>query len=140
MNDERLIWEAYKSREVETMEFPMLSKPNGVSYRGKPDWKKFKVNGYYRDGDVLRYIYSQHKEFEDDHRVKRIYKLISIDPNKLEPSEWEIDDYKVEDLSKSNEPYPPIVINKNKSIVDGGHRLEAAKVRGDKEILVFLQQ
>lgn len=140
MNDEKLIWEAYENKDIENMIFPLIKKANGLSYQGKPDWKTFKINSYYQDGDVLRYIYSQHEDFEDDDRVDGIYHLIKIDPNRLEPSEWEIDDYKVEDLSKSNDQYPPIVVNKNKSVVDGGHRLEAAKVRGDNQILVFMQQ
>lgn len=140
MNEEELIWEAYQNKQIEKVEYPLITKPNGVTYKGNPDWNTFKINGYYQDGDVLRYILSQHRDFEDDDRVDGVYKLIKINPNHLESSEWEIDDSKVEDLSKSNKPYPPIVVNKKKSIVDGGHRLEASKNRGDQEIFVFLQQ
>ena len=55
------------------------------------------------------------------------------------PSEYYIDASQVEWLSRSDKPYPPIVINSWGWIIDGGHRLEAAKLRGDKTIKVLKQ-
>lgn len=104
------------------------------------DWNNFKIEKLYDEGFIQRYIFSQHHDFQDDFRINGNYKLISINPNNIEKSEWEIDNEQVLALSKSPNQYPPVVMNKDNDVVDGGHRLEAAKIRGDKEILVFLQQ
>jgi len=122
--------------EVEKIDYPMMNK-GGYSVRGEPDWKKFKLNGVYQDGDVLNYIHSQHDEFEDDDRVDGNFQLIAVDPNSIEDSEWSISDTKVQSLSQSDKQFPPIVIDDQGSIIDGGHRLAAAKLRRDKQILVF---
>jgi len=105
--------------------------------QGSPDWTKFKINGIYSDGDILRYIHSQQREFKDDDRVDGNFQLLLVNPNTIRESEWYISDDMVADLASSSKQFPPIVIDRQGSIIDGGHRLAAAKLRGDKNILVF---
>jgi len=122
----------------EEMDFPIIKKGGTVRF-GPPDWTRFRIGGVYDAGDVHHYILSQHREFEDDERVDGYFRLRKLDPKQIESSEWHIEDMWVDQLAKSKKPFPPIVINRYGSIIDGGHRLEAAKIRGDKEILVFQQ-
>ncbi len=99
----------------------------------------FKIGKYYSDGDVLRYIMSQHEDFEDDDRVAGIFKCIEMNPKDIEKSEYNINPTKVGVLVKYKKPFPPIVLNSFGWIIDGGHRLEASKLRGDKKIKVLKQ-
>lgn len=122
--------------ENEKVDYPLVQK-NGYSVRGSPDWKKFKLNGIYHDGDVLNYIHSQHGDFQEDDRVTGDYQLQAVDPDTIPDSEWSMSDNWVKQLAQSKEQFPPIVVDGHKSIIDGGHRLAAAKSRGDKKILVF---
>jgi hypothetical protein len=100
---------------------------------------EFRVEKYYSDGDVLRYILSQHPDFEEHDKVDGIFQCMELNPKDLDPSEFHVDDDKVKELSKSTRPYPPIVLNQFGWIIDGGHRLDAAKIRGDKRIKVLKQ-
>ena len=63
-----------------------------------------------------------------------------VDPNIFGESEWYIDEEQVEEMSKSSAQYPPIVYNTDGDVVDGNHRIAAAKLRGDSDILAFIQQ
>ena len=123
--------------DMETVDYPLKKLPSGIHQQQPADWTKFKLNGVYGDGDVLRYVQSQHDGFEDDDRVDGNYRLQAVDPNTIQDSEWHIDDEMVQSLSQSKKQFPPIVIDKHGSIIDGGHRHAAAKLRGDKKILVF---
>ena len=82
---------------------------------------------------------SQHEDFEESDKVDGIFKCMEVDPKTLDDSEFHIDDEKVKLLSTSSRPYPPIVLNQFGWIIDGGHRLDAAKIRGDKKIKVLKQ-
>lgn len=126
--------------KVEEIKYPLVKSPNGT-YRQMPyDWRNFVVGKFYSDGDVLRYVLNLHEDFEDEDRIEGIYKLEKMHPQDIESSEWNLDDDKLEDFSSLNTQSPPIVIDRNGSIVDGGHRLEVAKQRGDDYILVFIPQ
>ena len=113
-----------------------------------PEWFKPDVNGgqefevgkTYDAGDVYNYILSQHEDFEDDDRVYGTFKCLEMNPQDIEDSEWDVSDHKVKKLMTITQPFPPIVLNKFGWIIDGGHRLAAAKLRGDAKIKVLLQQ
>lgn len=68
-----------------------------------------------------------------------MFVCLEMNPNDIEESEWHIDDDKIRQLSQSKKPFPPIVLNSNGWIIDGGHRLAAAKLRGDSKIKVLKQ-
>jgi len=112
-----------------------------------PEWFKpnleggqeFEVGKTYDAGDVHNYVLSQHEDFEDDDRISGTFKCVEMNPNDIEESEYHIEMSDVEQLSRSNRPYPPIVLNSWGWIIDGGHRLEAAKLRGDLKIKVLIQ-
>jgi len=108
--------------------------------KGNPSMgERFQVGESYSDYDVLMYIMSQHEDFEDDYRVSGTFKCLEMNPKDIEESEYNIEDSDVELLIRSGQPYPPIVLNKFGWIIDGGHRLEAAKLRGDEKIKVLKQ-
>ncbi len=109
----------------------------------KPDLEggqEFEVGKSYDSGDVFNYILSQHEDFEDDDRLYGTFKCVEMNPKDIEESEFNIDDDKVERLSKSVRIFPPIVLNSFGWIIDGGHRLAASKLRGDTKIKVLIQQ
>lgn len=112
----------------------------GRYYREQEDWRNFPVGKLYKEGDVHKFILNIHKGFEDDFRVNGKYKLSWVSPNTLPDSEWDVDETKVDELAAITNQLPPIVVNKNGDIVDGGHRLAAAKKTGKNKILAFIQQ
>lgn len=124
---------------IEKIDYPLVKQNNGTYKAGKFDWHNFVLGKFYNDGDIQRYIYSQHSGFEDDDRINGVYQYLELNPNSIPESEWDINDDKVEMLSKSTKEFPPIVINNDNQIVDGGHRLAASKIRGDKTIKTFKQ-
>ena len=127
-------------KEIETENIPYDYFDQGVVRTRKPiDPSIFQIGKYYSDGDVLRYIMSQHEDFEDDDRVSGVFKCVEMNPKDIEESEWNTSDGKIDFLSKSNRPFPPIILNSFGWIIDGGHRLESAKLRGDKKIKVLIQ-
>jgi hypothetical protein len=129
----------YENMEnVETIEYPLIKLSNGIYKKLPFDWRNFEVGKYYSDDDVQRYVINLHEDFEDFHRIDGVYKLIHINPIEIDSSEWDIDDDKVNEYAAISTQFPPIVIDQNGSIVDGGHRLEAAKQRGDDYIAVFI--
>jgi hypothetical protein len=128
-----------ESESIEYVEYPQIHK-NGYSIKGIYPWQNFKLGKLYSDGDVLLYIHSQHNEFEDDDRVDGVYRLQLVDPNIFSESEWAFDEDHAEEMSKSAKQYPPIVYNTDGDVVDGNHRIAAAKLRGDSDILAFIQQ
>ena len=128
-------------KEIETENIPYDYFDKGVVRTRKPiDPNVFQVGKYYSDGDVLRYVMSQHEDFEDDDRITGAFKCVEMNPKDIEESEYFVDAEQAEWLSRSDKPYPPIVLNSWGWIIDGGHRLEAAKLRGDTKIKVLIQQ
>jgi hypothetical protein len=70
---------------------------------------------------------------------KYILKKIKISDIDLE--EWQIDEDDIElykDMYLTNKDYPPIVVDKNLSIIDGTHRANAIFNVGEKTILAFV--
>jgi hypothetical protein len=55
-----------------------------------------------------------------------------------EESEFDIDDDKVEEFAALTTPFPPIVVGKDGEVIDGGHRLLAARKRGDTTLPVYV--
>ncbi len=113
-----------------------------------PEWFKptvdvgqeFEVGKIYDADDVYNYILSQHEDFEDDDRVYGKFKCLEMNPKDIEESEWDTSEGKIEILAQSAKPFPPIVLNSFGWIIDGGHRLAAAKLRGDVKIKALIQQ
>ena len=137
--DQQILTAIYENiNQVETIEYPLIQSANG-SYKRQPfDWRNFKVGKFYSDGDILNYVKSLHEDFYDDDRIEGVYKLTEISPDDIGESEWEIDDWKVDEYANKSTEFPPIVIDSDGNIIDGGHRLEAARIRGDEKILVFI--
>jgi hypothetical protein len=127
-----------KEMEIEKILHRFKDK-GGYSVSEHPLATDFQVGKYYSDGDVLDYIYGQHGEFADDHRVTGIFKCIEVDPNTIPESEWHVEPAKVDVLAGSQREFPPIVVEKDNTIIDGGHRLAAAVQRGIPKIKVLKQ-
>ena len=74
-----------------------------------------------------------------DQYDKYILKEIPID--KIDTEEWGFDMDDVQEYMKmysNTKEYPPIVVSKNYSIIDGTHRANALKLCGLKKILAFV--
>jgi hypothetical protein len=110
-----------------------------IKIRKPIDWRNLKVGRYYGDGDVQRYVHDLHKEFVDDDRIDGTFLMMEIDPASIESSEWDIDEEKVQEFSELTTEIPPIVLDEDGSIIDGGHRLEAAKMLNMSTIKVLKQ-
>jgi len=100
---------------------------------------EFYVGEKYDSDAVFHYVMSQHPGFEDDDRIYGVFQCLEMNPKDIEESEYVIDDDKVEQLARSDKPFPPVVLNSFGWIIDGGHRLSAAKLRGDSKIKVLKQ-
>jgi len=124
---------------VERLPIRMKDLGNNVVKRIPPKSDDFVVGKYYDAGDVLDYVMDIHGDFWDFDRVEGVFKCEEVDPKSIEESEWHIDDFKVKQLSQSTRSFPTIVIDVNGSIIDGGHRLAAAVLRGDQKIKVLRQ-
>ena len=124
---------------VERLPIRMKDMGNNISKRIPPKSDDFVVGKYYDAGDVLDYVMDNHGDFWDFDRVEGVFKCEDVDPKSIEESEWHIDDYKVKQLSQSKRPFPAIVVDINGSIIDGGHRLAAAVLRGDPKIKLLRQ-
>jgi NUDIX domain len=133
------IWEADVERVPDDFE-----NVGGASRRKPMTGEEFKVGKAYSEGDVLYYLKSIHKAydgFERDDEVEGVYKCLEMNPNDIPESEHHTEAEWIDTLSRHKDrEFPPIVVNKNMDILDGGHRLAAAKLRGDKTIKVLLQQ
>ena len=100
------------------------------------DWN---VGQRYIDWDVLVYVQNMHAGFGDDHRIHGYFDCLLMNPKNIPESQYMIDDDKVNDMAKLETNFPPIVVDKNLDIIDGGHRLAAAVLRGDTKIRVLKQ-
>lgn len=132
----------YSIAEIKVEELPRRYVDKGwIRQSQHPLPEDFQVGKYYSDGDVLNYIYGQHGEFseEDSERVTGIFQCIEVDPKTIPESEWHIEPSKVDMLSQSARDFPPIVIEKDGTILDGGHRLAAAIQKGIPKIKVLKQ-
>lgn len=98
-------------------------------------WKAYKNYAFedgkiYDGGIVQRYIYAMHDDFEDDDRIGDYYQAKLVKSTSLQDSAYHIDDDKVDRYAEMGAPFPAIVIDETGDIVDGGHRLAAAKSVG----------
>ncbi len=55
-----------------------------------------------------------------------------------ETSEYDVEEDKVEEFAEKTTPVPPIVIGEGGEIIDGGHRMLAARKRGDAGMLAYV--
>lgn len=131
------IMENYKT---EILEYPQHKDSSGLIQQGSFDWRKFKVDAFYSDGDVYRYVLALHPEFDNEDRIDGVYKLVEMNPANIDESEWDVSEAKVSRYAALPGEYPPIVVDNLGCIVDGGHRHAAALERGDHAMKVFMQQ
>lgn len=103
--------------------------------------QKFQPGKTYTEGSVQRHILGLHDEFADSWRICGDFLCIEIDPQDVDDSNYDIDQEKVKEYTKRlwTEPNtPPIVLNFEGDIIDGGHRHAAAKLLGTS-ILALVQ-
>ena len=109
-------------------------------------WRTYKnypfENGKIYDGGVVqRYIYSMHDDFQDDDRIDDYYQAKLVKSSSLQDSEYHIEDDKVDRYAEMGGPFPAIVMDATGDIVDGGHRLAAAKsLNADIMVLVPIKK
>lgn len=102
------------------------------------------LSGIVKDKEeIYDYIISLHGNEEDNDIYDRLksnyYILQEIDINDID-SPYQIDYDKVDeyfDIINKTKKYPPIVIDKNNIIVDGGHRYEAILLTKQNKINVW---
>jgi len=98
---------------------------------------KFEDGKIYDGGVVQRYIHAMHSEFQDDDRIADYYVAKLLKATSLLDSPWHIDKKKVKAYVEKGPPFPAIVVDDgDDEIVDGGHRLAAAKLL-DSDIMVL---
>ncbi len=95
-----------------------------------------KVDGFF----IREYILKLHdREFVDFDRIGDLYELREVPLSSLE-EEWETYQETIDEYSRMDyNSMPPIVIDMYGSIVDGSHRMEAAKKAGRTSILAYVQ-
>jgi len=139
-NSFKIFFENHTNPKLYDVKYHKIKLPNGTYRMQQEDWREFPIGSLYGEGDIHRFILTIHRGFEDDHRVNGVYQLKWVNPIHLMDSEWYIDDDKVQSMISSDTNMPPIVVNKDGDVVDGGHRLMAAKKTKKNRILAFIQQ
>ncbi len=92
--------------------------------------KRIHHNDYdWDDGDIYDRIWQFYR-----------YELKSVPISSLPQDEWDCDEDQAEEYSQlPADTSPPIIYDPiNDSIIDGTHRLHAAKMRGDRHILAYV--
>ena len=113
------------------------------------DGESLRVGDRVPEAQVYRYAQSIHREPDDwigedgyiGENIERFsfYKLERLPLATLNLDEWEVEEDLVRDYAERGTPFPPIVYDpQRKSIIDGTHRCNAAKQRGDDSILAFV--
>lgn len=111
--------------------------------------KNISVGDIFDEADIYSYSQRIHHTYEDfidgdlgdrieqyeQYRVE-IVDIDDIDLNEFSVDEDMVDEYK-EKIQKS-ETYPPIVLNRDFSIIDGTHRANALNDLGIKTIVAFV--
>jgi GNAT superfamily N-acetyltransferase/RNA:NAD 2'-phosphotransferase (TPT1/KptA family) len=98
------------------------------------------------EADIYEYCKSHHHNPEDFYegdigeRIEHypFYILQKVPLSKIDTNEWDTLEDVVAEYAGLNTPFPPIVIYPDGTIVDGTHRANAAKQRGDTEILAWV--
>ena len=86
---------------------------------------------HYDQGDFMEIISKKINRYQD-YILKKI-RLSSLIPD------WNMDLNRAKEYAEMHTDVPPIVYDRlGKSIIDGNHRVEAAKMRGDKTILAYV--
>lgn len=113
------------------------------------DGKPIRVGDLVAQAQVYRYAQSIHHEeddwiSEDGYIGKNIeqfnsYRLERLPLASINLGEWGVDEDVVSIYTALETPFPPIIYDsERKSIIDGAHRCNAAKLRGDDSILAFV--
>lgn len=98
----------------------------------------FSIGQVLSDGDIQRYIYALHPDFEDDDRIEGDYVLVQVPVASIPESEWETNEELAQRFASTKTPFPPVVLDTQLSFIDGGHRHRAAQIRGDSTIRAFV--
>ena len=98
--------------------------------------------------EILEYVTSFHERdyFDDTDFYERImnfeyFKFEMIEIEDLELDKFHVDSDLIEnycELYKETKTYPPLVINENKNIIDGAHRLNALYECGLKNVKCYV--
>jgi hypothetical protein len=108
-----------------------------------------KVGDIYDESDVYSYVQGMHHTDDDfidgdlGDRIEKYkrYRVEDVNISDIQINEFYIDDDLVEEykekILKSN-MYPPIVLNKDYSIIDGTHRINALDDLGYKTVIAFV--
>ena len=99
--------------------------------------------------DIVNWVMKHHykpEDFDEGNLIQRIqeydlYKLEMIPIEKIDPDEWYTDSEQVEDYEieiKEKPDYPPIIVDKDYTIIDGTHRAKAIKNLGYKSIKAYV--
>lgn len=100
----------------------------------------------YSNDEVANLVKSLHKnkeDFNDGDLLERIYKypyykLETIPLNFIEADEWHTEEERILDYAQRGSEFPPIVLTPNCAIIDGSHRVKAAKIKNQKTILAYI--
>jgi len=95
---------------------------------------------------MVQKIHRNHDDFAEGDLGKRLdkydyYELKDIAVSDLDLDEWDVKDYLVDKLIeeiRKNPSYPPIVVGKDMSIIDGIHRANALSELGHKTIKAYV--
>jgi disulfide oxidoreductase YuzD len=108
-----------------------------------------KVGETYDEADVYAYtqrIHHTKDDFIDGDLGDRIEKYKSYVVKEVSISDIDIDEFYIDDdlvdeykeKIKNKDTYPPIVLNKDYSIIDGTHRVNALNELGYKKVIAFV--
>lgn len=68
----------------------------------------------------------------------KYYNLIEIDLETIDTCGFSIDYNKAEEYSKLNTNAEPIILDSTGMLIDGLHRIEAAKIKGKETIMAYI--
>ena len=96
--------------------------------------------------EIVKILHLNHEDFEQGDLEDRIrkhdfYKLVDADASRIKEYMWHSDDDIVSDYQKrlKEEPnYPPIILDRHNTIIDGTHRARALKSLGYKTIKAWV--
>ena len=97
--------------------------------------------------ELVSSLHSRPEDLEDGDLLERInscssFSLELVSLSALDPEEWSFDFDLASEYSKQEGDFPPIVLKDfgdgQYSIIDGTHRINAALIRGDKNIKAYV--
>jgi hypothetical protein len=129
---------AIPSIQATDPQLPLVQLPSGAWRQRAPSPADFQLGQVISEGTIQRYISAMHPDFADDHRIAGDYMLVNLPIAEVPESEWEISDEKAAAYAAMLTPLPPVVLDRNLSFVDGGHRHVAAQLRGASHLAAFV--